>query len=182
MKTRLLLFFCLCSFALIGQDSLLISNFPIKTGKINYSGISKVDTSFANTLLIERMQNWCEENFKEKGTLEVSEDLSKMKIKTYLEIPHFYGIVQPKNHFTISVIMKKGRFKYILTDVGYEFMIGEKEYDIPELEKWLKLSTRPNKEAREKTNNTRNAFAIKLNQEFQLINESLVQTLSEYEW
>lgn len=100
-----------------GQEKLL-DILPIENGSVTYTGIVQVDSASKNNLYF-RAKKWFVDYYKSaKDVIQLDDkDNGEITGKGFFKISYYTR--EPYINHTISILVKDGRFKYIITDFSY---------------------------------------------------------------
>jgi len=123
-NTILLLIFSSLTFSIFGQNKLL-DILPIQDGIVTYTGIVQVDSISKNTLYL-RAKQWFVKTYKSAKDVIQLDDKENGEItgKGNFQIS-YYTRDSYINH-TVSIYVKEGRYKYIITQFTYADNQGDK--------------------------------------------------------
>ena len=128
------LLFCLVSFLIFGiafgQDT--VPNDSI-TKKVSYAGVVKIDDIKANELFI-RAQSWFATTFKSSKDVIQLQDKESGKIigrgNFEMSTPGGFGNPIPGHtNFTITLLVKDNKYKYVITDFIWVYDKGQTEIE-----------------------------------------------------
>lgn len=115
-----------CFFA-VGQ------NLPIdkKTGKVIYSEVVKVDSTITKYQLYSKAREWIANVFiSSKDVIQMDDrEAGKIIVKGSFELTSKLDIDLMK--FTISIYLKDGKYKYVITDFIRRYYVDRRYYEEP---------------------------------------------------
>ena len=124
MKNFILATFLFSSISSFSQDS-LSGILPLENGKVTYTGVVQVD-SFTINQLYFLAQKWFVKTYKSAN------DVVQLADKEYAQLigkGNFkidYFTKEPYINQTVSIFVKDGRYKYIISDFYYSDNDGKK--------------------------------------------------------
>jgi hypothetical protein len=117
MKKCLLLIFLMANLSIYGQEKLL-GILPTENGSVIYTGLIKVDSIDKNALY-GRAKKWFIDNYKSAKDVIQLDDKENGEITGKGNFKINYYARDARISHTISILVKDGRCKYIITDFSY---------------------------------------------------------------
>jgi hypothetical protein len=181
MKKNLLIVFIIVTTTarLFSQD--FLRHFPMVDGDIVYQDIVKVDSSLSVDELYLKTKEWFIKTFVSANDVIQSDnpELGFIIGKGYIEKGFAkLGTSNPKNWFVLKIELKKGRYRYTLYEIIYEYTFsfeGMSDQIKHNLETYLKPQGKVSKRRAAKIDK----YCIELNEEFKNILKSLEISLTE---
>jgi hypothetical protein len=124
MKNVIIIIMTIVTFSLKAQEK-LFDILPLKNDYVTYSGVVEVD-SIDKKDLHKRAKKWFVNNYKSANDVIQLEDIENGEIigKGYFTISYYTR--DPRISHTISIFVKDGRYKYVITDFSYSDNQNEK--------------------------------------------------------
>jgi len=136
------------TFHVFGQEKFL-DILPLQDSIVTYSGVVQVDSADMNTLYL-RAKKWFVMTYKSAKDVIQLDDKENGEITGKGDFKIEYYNLAPNISHTISIFVKDGRYKYVITQFSYSDTLGNKFAieDIPKV--WIgkkKLCAKVDEEA-----------------------------------
>jgi len=112
------------SLSVFGQDKLL-DILPLENGVVTYTAVIQVDSSDKNTLYI-RAKKWFVETYNSARDVIQLDDKENGEITGKGNFKISYYTRDPYISHTVSIFVKDGRYKYVVTGFSYSDNQNEK--------------------------------------------------------
>jgi hypothetical protein len=117
--------FLIITIVLISSTSYGQSNLPIKDGKVTYTNVINIDSVRKDELFV-RAKKWFATTYKSANDVIQMDDKDAGEIVGKGNMQIKYYARNPRISHTITISVKDGKYRYIISDLEYSDIQGDK--------------------------------------------------------
>ena len=117
--------FLIITIVLISSTSYCQSTLPIKDGKVTYTNVINVDSVRKDELFV-RAKKWFATTYKSANDVIQMDDKDAGEIVGKGNMQIKYYARNPRIRHTITISVKDGKYRYIISDLEYSDIQGDK--------------------------------------------------------